>query len=103
MKEPPDFWYIRLPDGRVLRAASTAIDRQHLETGRLPVRSMVRRSSESEWATLAWTREFADLAERVAANGPAGRKAARGQRKRRLLPSTVASRLDPQRLQLVGV
>jgi hypothetical protein len=103
MKEPPDFWYIRLPDGRVLRAASTAIVRQHLETGRIPVRSMVRRGSESEWVTLAWTREFADMAEKVAANGPAGRKAARAQRKRRLTPGTVASRLDPQRLQLVGV
>jgi hypothetical protein len=103
MKEPPDFWYIRLPDGRVLRAASTAIVRQHLETGRIPVGSMVRRDSESEWVTLAWTREFADLAEKVAANGPVARKAARAQRKRRLRPSTVGARLDPHRLQLVGV
>ena len=53
MKEPRDNWYIRLPDGRVLRAASTAILRQHLEAGRIPVGSMVRRPSESEWVTLA--------------------------------------------------
>jgi hypothetical protein len=104
MKEPPDFWYIRLPDGQVLRAASTAIVRQHLETGRLPGGSMVRRTSDAEWVTLAWTREFADLAEKVAANGPsAEREAARARRKRRARPSTVASRLDPQQLQLVGV
>ncbi len=104
MNEPADFWYIRLPDGQVLRAASTAIVRQHLEAGRIPVGSMVRRTADGEWVTLAWTREFADLAEKVAANGPAAeRRAARARRKRREPPSTVASRLDPQQLQLVGV
>jgi hypothetical protein len=102
MNEAADFWYIRLPDGQVLRAATTAIVRQHLEAGRIPAGSMVRRTADGEWVTLAWTREFADLAEKVAANGPAAaRRAAR--RKRRASPSTVASRLDPQQLQLVGV
>ena len=71
MSEAADFWYIRLPDGQVLRAASTAIVRQHLEAGRIPAGSMVRRTSDGEWVTLGWTREFADLAAKVAANGPA--------------------------------
>ncbi len=103
MKQTSDYWFIRLPDGRVLRAASTAIVRQHLETGRIPVGSMVRRPAESEWVTMAWTREFADVAEKVAANGPSKPRREAARRKRRLTPGTVASRLDPQRLQLVGV
>ncbi|HZY89560.1 MAG TPA: hypothetical protein VFE78_32360 [Gemmataceae bacterium] len=106
MSEAADFWYIRLPDGQVLRAATTAIVRQHLEAGRIPAGSMVRRTSDGEWVTLAWTREFADLAAKAPpSNGPAAaeRQAARARRKRRGRASSVASRLDPQQLQLVGV
>jgi hypothetical protein len=104
MSEAADFWYIRLPDGQVLHAATTAIVRQHLEAGRIPAGSTVRRTTDGEWVALAWTREFADLAAKVAANGPSGAAAAaRARRKRRARPSTVASRLDPQQLQTVGV
>ena len=71
MSEAADFWYIRLPDGQVLRAASTAIVRQHLEAGRIPAGSMVRRTADGEWVTLAWTREFADLAGKEPADGAA--------------------------------
>jgi hypothetical protein len=61
MAEPADAWYVRLPDGRVLRAASTAAVRHHLEAHRIPVASRVRRSPEDAWAPLERTREFADL------------------------------------------
>ncbi len=61
MADSPDVWYVRLPDGQVLRAASTAAVRHHLESGRIPLDSRVRRSPEAAWALLERTREFADL------------------------------------------
>jgi hypothetical protein len=61
-RDPADFWYVRLPDGRVVRAKSTASVRHHLETGRLPADCWVRRSAEEDWITLDWAVEFADLA-----------------------------------------
>jgi hypothetical protein len=62
MSQPADTWYVRLPDGRVLRAASTHVVRQHLGAGRIPPESRVRRSEYDEWIALDWTEEFADLA-----------------------------------------
>ena len=56
-----DFWYIRFPDGRVLRAASTVVLRQELNAGHIPLGSTVRRSPSEEWVSLAWTQEFADF------------------------------------------
>jgi hypothetical protein len=105
MSEAADFWYIRLPDGQVLHAATTAIVRQHLEAGRIPAGSMVRRTTDGEWVALAWTREFADLTAKAVTNGPsaAGPPVARARRQRRGRPSSIAARLDPQQLQLVGV
>jgi hypothetical protein len=74
MNEANDVWYVRLPDGRVLRAASTLVLRQHLGTGRIPSDSRVRRSFDDEWIGLDWTEEFADLVQRK--NGNAGAPAA---------------------------
>jgi hypothetical protein len=104
-----DFWYIRFPDGRILRAASTALVRQELDAGHIPLGSTVRRSPTEEWVSLAWTEEFADLVEprspppepeprpRKAAPRGGTANAAPNQ------PATVGSRLDPSRLHLVGV
>jgi hypothetical protein len=76
MAESPDVWYVRLPDGHVWRAASTAAVRRHLESGQIPFASRVRRSSEDAWALLGRTREFADLIPRRARAGPPRRQAA---------------------------
>ncbi|HTU18042.1 MAG TPA: hypothetical protein VMG10_08255 [Gemmataceae bacterium] len=121
-----DFWYIRFPDGRVLRAASTVVLRQELNAGHVPLGSTVRRSPIDEWVALAWTQEFADLVEELAARQPAGgtssqrsasipptkpqaasrRSATPGSADVPPLddhPATVGSRLDSSRLHLVGV
>ncbi len=61
MAEPSDVWYVRFPDGRVLRAGSTSAVRHHLESGEIPLESRVRRSPEQAWAHLDRIAEFADL------------------------------------------
>src|SRR5690349_19800165 len=103
MKLHPDTWYVRFPDGRVVRAANTQVVRQHLSTGQIPLESRVRRSGEDEWSTLDWTREFADLVpdshpSRIAPSllvkrelPPFNPSAAQ--------PVSIASRLDSQRLK----
>lgn len=75
MRDPNDLWYVRLPDGRVVRAKSTRALRYHLQTGRVPWNSLVRRDPAEEWATLDWTPEFADLEkERQAPDSSPGAK-----------------------------
>src|ERR1700683_5811379 len=56
-----DGGYIRLPDGRVLRAANTAAVRTHISSGRIPRDSRVCRGVGEEWVLLEWTPEFVDL------------------------------------------
>jgi hypothetical protein len=102
-----DLWYIRFPDGRVLRVASTEAVRRRLARGRIPPASLVRRSPEEEWVSLAWIPEFADLISRPpAANGRTRRSRPLRERPAPAsagTPATVASHLDPDRLQLLGV
>ncbi len=108
-----DFWYVRFPDGRILRAASTAILRQELDAGHIPLGSKVRRAPSDEWVSLAWTEEFADLVEqRPAPSVPNPEPEARRRKPvARSSPAsatpnqsaTVGSRLDASRLHLVGV
>jgi hypothetical protein len=109
-----DFWYVRFPDGRVLRAASTAILRQELNARRIPLASTVRRSPSDEWVSLEWTQEFADVVGELAAHPPSkgSRPLAPGAHGTDALHSvnaaanhsvTVGSRLDPARLHLIGV
>jgi hypothetical protein len=62
MSRALDSWYVRFPDGRVMRASSTAALRHHLETGLIPSDSRVRRSPDDEWLALDWMTEFSDLA-----------------------------------------
>jgi hypothetical protein len=106
MSQAYDKWYVRLPDGRVLRAASTHVLRQHLSAGRIPWDSRVRRSSEEEWTALEWTEEFADLAQHAA---EAVKEGNRGQQRGEpawgrsgLISSRLAPRYDPTRLQTIG-
>jgi hypothetical protein len=100
MTQPSDVWYVRLPDGRVLRAGSTSAVRHHLESGRIPADSRVRRSAGEAWVTLQWTQEFADLAARRGGRGggaPSVRKAALGDGERH------GSDAHALHLQTVGV
>jgi hypothetical protein len=110
-----DFWYVRFPDGRVLRAASTSILRQELSARRIPLGSTVRRSPSDEWVSLEWTQEFADVVEELASHPPVVERQAVNSSSVRESESlratnavsdhfaTVGSRLDPARLHLVGV
>ena len=61
MASSPELWYIRLPDGRVLRVRTTESLRRFLKSGRIPWESRVRRSPDEAWQTLTATPEFADL------------------------------------------
>ena len=103
MKEHYDPWYVRLPDGRTIKAKSTSSVRHHVESGHVPLNSMMRRDSNEEWVALVWVAEFADLVSPSArtmappmppADVPPQLSASR---------SGVSSRLDPMRLQTVGV
>jgi hypothetical protein len=124
MSSNADPWYVRFPDGRVLRATNTAVVRQQLGAGRIPTGSTVRRSPEEEWTAVEWIQEFADVvadqrkqAELAAPSRPTGRPpsnplidvTAGGSGVRPPSNSAigegsgVAARLDPTRLQTVGV
>ena len=101
MKDHYDPWYVRLPDGRTIKAKSTASIRHHVEAGHIPLNSMLRRDPDEEWVALVWVAEFADLASPSAramappsAEQPPQISASR---------SGVSARLDPMRLQTVGV
>src|SRR5437867_2238587 len=105
MRHSSDPWYVRLPDGRVLRAASTAAVRHHVNAGRVPVDSLVRRSSDEEWVALEWTQEFADLITAPASEPETSTRARSRPENEWALPEPagIASRLDPMRLRTVGV
>jgi hypothetical protein len=64
MKDHYDPWYVRLPDGRVVKAKSTAAVRHHVEAGHFPLTSRVRREKNGEWVSLGWNAEFADLVQK---------------------------------------
>lgn len=101
MKDRYDPWFVRLPDGRTIKAKSTTSVRHHVEAGHIPLNSMVRRDADEEWVALVWVAEFADL-------GPAGRGTSTptpvpGGPVQATGRSGVSARLDPMRLQTVGV
>src|SRR5262245_1098296 len=92
MGDANDLWYVRLPDGRLFRAGGTATVRQHLQAGRIPPGSLVRRRGEDAWRPVEEAQELADAADGGPTNGVAGGGA-----------TTVAARLDPGQLHLIGV
>jgi hypothetical protein len=110
MKEHLDPWYVRLPDGRVVKAKSTSSVRHHVEAGNIPLNSRARRDSREEWVSLTRIAEFTDFgagrskrsagpakdgasAQAVNANGSA----------EHALKSGISARLDPMQLQTVGI
>jgi hypothetical protein len=96
MPQTTELWYIRFPNGRVLRAAGAATVRQQLAAGRLPSGTQLRRSLDDEWRGVERYPEFADLAPTSARNGIHAHDGTSP-------PATITSRLDPTRLRLVGV
>lgn len=102
-------WHVRLPDGRVITAKSTASVRHHVETGNIPLNSMARRDMEEDWTSLAWIADFADLAggsRNFAALDPVAPTpipSKNGSSPEIQLKSGISSRLDPLRLQTVGI
>ena len=113
MSHPSDHWFVRLPSGRVLRAANTTIVRQQVGLGKIPAESAVRRSPDEEWTSLEWTREFADLVEPILAAKaekavePAHENIDLRADLRAVVDAPEAgglsARLDPTRLPTIGV
>ena len=57
-----DIWYVRLPDGRILRSRNTVSLRYHVRRGRIPPTSRVRRSATAAWQALHEVDELAEAA-----------------------------------------
>jgi hypothetical protein len=108
MKSRYDPWYLRLPDGRVVKAKSTSSVRHHVEAGNIPLNSMARRESHEEWVSLAWIAEFADLGGGTrrpttpATEDPEPLQSS-GNGSAIELKTGISARLDPMRLQTVGI
>ena len=106
MKNKHDPWYIRLPDGRIVKAKSTSSVRHHVEAGNIPLNSTARRDLNEEWVALPWISEFADMnvGQRTLSSlqeqAPAPTN---GSAPEVDLKSGISSRLDPMRLQTVGI
>ncbi len=100
-----DFWYVRFPDGRIVRAASTAVLRQELDAGHIPLGSTVRRSPSDEWVSLEWSEEFAELVEELAARTPPRAESRRRADKAHGTAATAADRSATvgARLHSIGV
>jgi hypothetical protein len=110
MSQAPDVWYIRFPDGRILRAISTQVVRHQLGAGRIPLESTVRRSPEEEWIALEWTEEFSDLVEAAseqaepgARRRPGSRPAASGRAAHGDRAVSQAARTPAEKIHTVGV
>jgi hypothetical protein len=106
MKTQHDPWYLRLPDGRVVKAKSTSSVRHHIETGDVPLSSMARRHSYDEWVSLSWLAEFADLGgggKRSKAPATDQSTAGNGDSNQTENQAGISARLDPLRLQAVGI
>ncbi len=61
MASDVDPWFIRIPDGRILRARSTEALRRYLKTGKIPWDSRVRQAADAPWQPLDAVDAFADL------------------------------------------
>jgi hypothetical protein len=113
MSQASDHWFIRLPNGHVLRAVNTLIVRQQVALGKIPPNSSVRRSPDEEWIALEWTREFAELvgpllAARAEKSTAAADESVDLGADVRSVPDAaeaggLSARLDPTRLPTVGV
>jgi hypothetical protein len=100
MRNSSDAWFVRFPDGRVVRAKTTGSVRHHIESGRIPVDSWVRQSVDDDWTTLEWTTEFSDLASRFRKRPIAHEEAEPGSGAGR---EKSAPRVNGNELRTVGV
>jgi hypothetical protein len=101
MSKARDTWYIRLPSGHELKAKSTAAVNHHIQTGTIPKSSRARRSRDQEWMQLEWHAEFTHT---VAANSRPKEASSDDPAPHESRPlSGISARLDPMRLQTVGV
>src|SRR5262249_32203509 len=97
MNEVSALWYVRLPAaprlpaGRVCRAAAPSALREHVGAGHIPPGTLVRRPGDEGWRRVEQARELGE-GDGAAANGVTAGESA-----------TVAARLDPTQLHLVGV
>jgi hypothetical protein len=117
-------WDLRLPDGRMVRSLSTLALRQHIEQGRVPRNSQVRRTELEEWTLLEWVAELVPAPGELKNSRKTPNKTgnniqaqASGQRPPAALASparvptvvdrgesvTVGSRLNPRRLRTLDV
>jgi hypothetical protein len=104
MSRASDAWYVRFPDGRVMSASSTAAVRHHLETGRIPADSRVRRAPDEEWVALDWTTEFANLVPKRPGRSAGTRPASSRETAASMSESPVGGlRHNTLRLKTVGV
>jgi len=103
MSRASDPWFVRFPDGRVMRANSTAAVRHHLEVGRIPSDSRVRRSPDEEWTALDWTAEFSDLAPKHPVRGTSSRATAPRDMNASGSETGGGPRTNGMQLQTVGV
>src|SRR5262249_33512757 len=63
MSQADDIWYVRFPDGRVVRVRTTERVRRYLASGRIPRASLVHRSPEEEWTVVEWVPELVNVAD----------------------------------------
>jgi hypothetical protein len=61
MATASEYWYVRLPDGRTLRARNGDVLRGYVRAGRIPWKSRVRRTGAREWVPLERVAEFAAI------------------------------------------
>jgi len=105
MKERYDPWFIQLPDGRVVKAKSTASVRHHVAAGHIPLNSMARRETHEDWQMLTRISAFADLGRPQTSEhdlAPAA-PSNNGSSADINVKSGISARLDPMRLQTVGI
>ncbi len=103
MSKVKQTWYIRLPDGRVVRANSTASVRHHLQSGTFPASIMIRRKSETKWVTPEYIDEFADLVPRAEEAALGASPPGSNGTTESIAPNATMSRIDPLRLQTIGI
>ena len=68
-----DIWFVRLPDGRIIRSRNTVSLRYHVRKGRIPLTSRIRRSAQGAWQSLEEVQELADVAAVAAARTNQGK------------------------------
>ena len=97
MATTQEVWYVRLPDGRVIRSRNTVSLRYHLRRGRIPPGCQVRRSPSEDWQAMTDVDELADAVQSAVARR---QKLLNG---RQTTPALIRSRAQFQEKRLLGV